>query len=364
MARIIKIGLLFILGLALVLGGCSSPGSEVAGEQETPTEGESGTQEIIELKYADWHTTAMDLGQIHEEAAKMVEEKTNGRVKITPYWGGSLLEYGNVFSGVSSGVADIALYMHGMTPGVQPLTQLFKLPLGFENQIEATQGFKEMLQKFPEFQNENLEAGVRWLSLGPMPAYSVNMVKKEIRVPSDFKGLVINTTGIFADIAVAGGGGTANLASGEIYSSAEKNVINGQIVALLALPQFKTDEVFMSHTMLEPGFSVYGPMGFLVNMETWNSLPSDIQDVLVDVYQWACEERARWNTADVQKYTEQYNNDPKHTVIQITDEEAKLWEEAAQSYVEKWIEETEEKGLPARRIYEEVREMAKQMGES
>lgn len=364
MNRIIKLGLLLILGVGLIFGGCSSPRSEVADKQETPTEATSEKQEIIELKYADWHTTAMDLGQIHSEAIKMVEERTNGRVKITPYWGGSLLEYGNIYNGVSSGIADIALYMHGMTPGVQPLTQVFKLPLGFESQIESTQGFKEILQKFPEFQNENLEAGMRWLSLGPMPAYTVNMVNKEVRVPSDFKGLVINTTGVFADIVVAGGGGTTNLPSGEIYSSAEKNVINGQIVALLALPQFKTDEVFMYHTILEPAFSVYGPMGFLINLETWNSLPSDIQDVLEDVFQWACEERARRNTADVQKYTEQYRNDPKHTVIQITDEEARLWEEAAQSYVEKWIEETEKKGLPARRIYEEIRELAEQMGES
>ena len=362
MNKIIKLGLLFTLLVAsLTFWGCSSPGSEVADKEKTSTEKISETQEVIELKYADWHTTAMDLGQIHSEAARMVEEKTNGRVKITPYWGGSLLEYGNVYSGVSSGIADIALYMHGMTTGVQPLTQVFKLPLGFESQIEAAQGFKEILQKFPEFQNENLEAGMRWLSLGPMPSYTVNMVNKEIRVPSDFKGLIINTTGVFADIVVAGGGGTTNLPSGEIYSSAEKNVINGQIVALLALPQFKTDEVFMYHTILEPAFSVYGPMGFLINLETWNSLPADIQEVLEEVYQWACEERARWNTKDVQKYTEQYKNDPKHTVIQITEEEGQLWEEAAQSYIENWIEEMEKEGLPARRIYEEIKEFVKQM---
>ena len=361
MTRAIKLGLLLILGVSLILGGCSTPDSKVTENRETRTDATSETQEVIALKFADWHTAGMDVGEIHEEAIKMIEEKTNGRVKITPYWGGSLLERGDIYNGVSSGIADIAVYMHGMTPGVQPLAEIFKAPLGFESQIAAAQGYKEILQKFPEFQDENLEAGIRWLAIGPMAPYSINMVSKEVRVPSDFKGLVINSSGLFADIVVTGGGGATNLPPGEIYSAAEKKVIHGQACPLLSLPQYKTDEVYMVHTLLEPAFTVYGVMGFLINIDTWNSLPSDIQNVLEEVFQWACDARAIRNTEEAQMYIEQYRNNPKKTVIQITDEEAKLWEEAAQEYIKEWIEATEKQGLPAGRIYEEVRELIEQM---
>ena len=53
-------------------------------------------------------------------------------------------------------------------------------PLGFESQIAAAQGYKEILQKFPEFQDENLQAGIRWLAIGPMAPYSINMVSKKL----------------------------------------------------------------------------------------------------------------------------------------------------------------------------------------
>ena len=29
----------------------------------------------------DWHTAGMDVGEIHEEAIKMIEEKTNGGLR-------------------------------------------------------------------------------------------------------------------------------------------------------------------------------------------------------------------------------------------------------------------------------------------
>lgn len=342
-----------VLGIGLILGGCGGSGGDAANN--------SGEAQVIELKYADFHTTAMDLGRIHEQALKMVEEKTNGQVKMVPYFGGTLIGSNDTYKGVATGVADIALFLNSTTPGVQPLDQVFKLPLGFANQEQANLGYEQVLEKFPQIQEENEKAGVRWLAVGPMPAYTVNMVKKPVRVPDDFKGENVKAAAIFARAVTSGGGGVTDVPPGDVYSAAEKGVISGQICPLLAIVEFKTDEVFKYHTILEPEYSVYGYMGFLINLATWEKLSPDIQQALVESFQWACDERARINKESVQKTIDNYKNQPDHTVIELTVEEAKQWADITNDYVAEWIKDTTDRGWPAREVYDGARAIAAQL---
>jgi TRAP-type C4-dicarboxylate transport system substrate-binding protein len=51
-----------------------------------------------------------------------------------------------------------------------------------------------------------------------------------------------------------------------------------------------------------------------------------------------------------------------HQIYQPTAEEMKLWRQAVQPVHEKWIADTEAKGLPARAVYEEAKRLIKEYG--
>ncbi|MCR4420587.1 MAG: TRAP transporter substrate-binding protein DctP [Clostridia bacterium] len=361
MQRTLYAVLVAVLSLGLVFGGLAGCGR--SGSEGQPSGGQTGesSQPVIELKYADWHTTAMNLGKKNEETIKKLEERSNGRIKVVPYFGETLLKSSDLFRGVATGQADIALYMHGLTPGVHVLNEVFKLPLGFRNLKQAQEGYNKILEMFPELQQENEKAGVRWLAIRPMPAYNVNMVDKLVRVPADLKGKTVKAAAMFARIVAGAGGGVTDVPPGDVYSAAERGVITGQICPPMALTDFKTDEVFKCHTFLEPNFAVYGLMGFIINLETWNKLSPDLQQLLVEVFQEGCDAINDMNVQEIQDVKAKWGGDPNRKVAEITPEEAKVWEEAAQDYVEEWIKNAEAKGWDARKVYEGARQVAAEM---
>ncbi|MGB9886431.1 MAG: TRAP transporter substrate-binding protein [Moorellales bacterium] len=364
MRKALYLALTVLLSLGLVLGGvagCGRSGSEGQPSTQAGSESQSSAQPVIELKYADWHTTAMKLGKKNEETIKKLEERSNGRIKVVPYFGETLLKTSDIFRGVATGQADIALYMHGLTPGVHLLNEVFKLPLGFRDLKQAQEGYNKILDMFPELQQENEKAGVRWLAIRPMPAYNVNMVSKPVRVPADLKGEKVKAAAMFARIVTNAGGGVVDVPPGDVYSAAERKVITGQICPPMALTDFKTDEVFKCHTFLEPNFAVYGLMGFIINLDTWNKLSPDLQQLLVEVFREGCEAINDMNVEEIQEVKAKWGGDPNRKVIEITPEEAKAWEEAAQAYVEEWIKNTEAKGWPARKVYEGARQVAAEL---
>ena len=53
---------------------------------------------VIELKFNDWGPPGIGIGKLHQQAAKMIEERTNGKVKVNCYFSQSLLKYPETFT--------------------------------------------------------------------------------------------------------------------------------------------------------------------------------------------------------------------------------------------------------------------------
>jgi TRAP-type C4-dicarboxylate transport system substrate-binding protein len=98
------------------------------------------------------------------------------------------------------------------------------------------------------------------------------------------------------------------------------------------------------------------PIGFLVNLETWNELPPDYQRIIIDTYKWVNEESVKYDLALIDTAM-QAARDDKHVIINLTPEEIKTWADLEESYHEKWIKETEAKGWPAKAIYDEAKRL-------
>ena len=89
--------------------------------------------EPITLKYAQFAPKPTFLGVQLERWKAEVEKRTNGKVKVNAFHGGTLLGAKDMMDGVIAGTADIGCLCMAYQPGRFMVTNATSLPLGFPN---------------------------------------------------------------------------------------------------------------------------------------------------------------------------------------------------------------------------------------
>jgi len=341
--RILLVLLALLLAVTLFAISCGSPREE----------------EVITLKFNDWGPPGIGIGELHQQAAKMIEERTDGKVKVECYFSQSLLAYPDTYTGVSEGIADITLYVVGATSGVHALNEVFGLP--FAGDIpDMTAGaaiYKQLLEDFPELDEENAEMNTKWLSIRVMPPNQLHTVNEQVRTIDDIQGMkIITGVGPLADMVNASGASAMQLGPPDWSTSLERGLAEAQITHWAAVHDFQITELFNYHTHFGGAGAGLVPIGFLINLETWNKLASDEQDVIIDVYDWVNEESLKYDIDLVVTAVDEAKA-MGHTVIELTPQEIAVWAAAVQPYTEEYLEETEAKGWPARKVYEGLKKL-------
>ena len=339
---------LLILGTALAFAG---------GDQEEGTAG--GGQEIIELDFNDWNPEgtgpAVDLWT---DVVKMIDEKSDGQIKVTNYLSGSLVKFPETFKGVSSGIADISLYLLGGMPGVHELTEVFDLPfLGFKDYDQATAVYNELLEEFPQIQEENAEKGVRILSIRPMPPYWIHSVKKPIRLPEDMQGQKTIATGYYGMIASEANGVAMQTGPGDWYSSLQKGVVQHIVNNWAAFGVFQLPEVAPIHTKFGEGGLGNSGLCVLVNLKTWNSLSPEAQAIIEEAYEWY-QVAVRQADIGMVEHFKAAAREAGQQFIELTPEEQQVWyDTVGKAAHDKWVEDMDAvgKGDTARAMLEYIK---------
>jgi len=105
------------------------------------------------------------------------------------------------------------------------------------------------------------------------------MLKKKID-KADLTGLKIRTTPFYDPLIKALGGSPVRIASGELYSALEKGVVDGTCYTAFGAIDYKFHEV--TKYMVRPRFGD-NVMQVLVNVNSWNKLPKDLQDLITNI---------------------------------------------------------------------------------
>lgn len=339
MKRISLILILVMLVLGLVIGG--HVGSV------------SAQDKVIELKFNDWGPPGIGIGKIHQQAAKMIEERTNGKVKVHCFFSQSLLKYMETFRGVSSDITDISLYV---AMPIHEVNRIFGMRFtGLPGMIKSTKIFKEMLKNCPEFNQEFEKNGVRWISIRAMAPNEFHMVKKPVRLPEDLKGMRVIGAPYMADAYKKVGASVVQLGPPDWYSSLERGIAQAIVLHYAATYEFKIQELFKYHTHFK-GAAGCAPIGFVVNVKKWNSLSPDIQKVIVDVYDWVNEESITLDAGLVNEAIESAKKDG-HIFTELTPSEVQVWLDWAKPCNDKLLDEIESKGWPAKRLYDGMQQL-------
>lgn len=321
----------------------------------TACEGEEGEPlEVIELTYAaeEGPTAAFSLADMIW--IEKIEEETGGRVKITPYWGGTLLSLTEGYEELVQGAADIAKVSieYGSAPGFDILRTMGSFYYGATS-LEQTRLVDEAIRElFPEIDGEM--SAVKILGYQSVTAYQLHTRDTPVRTLADLEGLQIKAIPMYTGPLAEFGATAMSVPMPEVYTNLEKGIIDGFMGPYEVLSSFNLAEVTKYHTAFNMSSCHYAVK--LMNMDTWNSLPAEIQQVFEDnVDFWTLQLDNSIQNVDQEgiDYATSLGNEFIELPPEDLQEFYRVWEVEAR----KGAEALDALGLPGTAIFEEVRRL-------
>ncbi len=271
--------------------------------------------------------------------AKEIEKRTDGRVQITVFPGGTLTPSDKCYDGVVQGISDIGFSVFAYTRGRFPLMEIADLPVGLASGVNATKAINEFYQKFKPKELDDVE--VMYLN-GHGPG--VLHTKKPVRTLEDLKGMKIRCTGIAASIVTALGGTPVAMGMGDTYDALSRGVVDGSMSPQESLQGWKWGEV-VKYTTENFGSSYSTGMFVVMNKQKWASLPADIQAIFRKVNaEFADRQGKVWDEIDLEGRA--FTLERKNTIISLTPQEDARWAAAVKPLLDDYIKRMKDKGLP------------------
>lgn len=322
---------------ALLFAGCG---------QDKGQEKAKAPAAVIKLSYANF-PPASTFPCIQMERWKAeVEKRTNGKVMVETYPGGTLLEAKNMFKGVQDGQADIGCLSMSYQPGVFPMTTAVEQPLGFTSATVASLTLFDLYQKYKPAEFKDVKVLTLFTS-----APSNIMSSVPVRGLDDLKGLELRASGTAAKSLAALGATPVSMPMSQAPEALQKGLVKGLLSSLEVLKDFNFAESCRYETITD--LPVY-PFAVVMNMAKWNALPQDVKDVLDGL----AREQSQWTGEYMDGHVresltwskEKYNIE----VITLPDAEKAQVQARTAGLLEEWKTQAKAAGLPAEAILEDL----------
>lgn len=284
--------------------------------------------------------------------AKEIEQRTDNKVQISVFAGGTLTKAPQCYSGTVKGISDLGFSLFAYTRGRFPVMAAVDLPMGYPNGKVASRVAQEFAKTFKP--KELSDVKVLYLHAhGPGLLHT----KKPVKKLEDIKGMKIRATGLSAKIVKALGGVPVAMPQGGTYEALKKGVVEGTFGPMEVLKGWKQAEVIKYTTEC---YSIgYTTTFFIVmNLDKWNALPADIKKIFDEVSDKYTDVHGKvWDSTDQEgrKYTQSLGN----KIISLSDEESARWRKAAEPVINDYIANTPDGDKHVKKIRELMKKYSK-----
>lgn len=271
--KIMGVILLFFL-LALFSWGC---GGEQKQTQQSGAQGTGEQQkEVITLKLAHGAQLVSPVQTTAEHFAKLVSERSNGRLKIEIFGNMQLGQERDTIEGMQLGTVDMVITSVSPVAGFVPDVSIVDLPYLFVSEAHADKVLDgEIGQTLLKKLEPKGIIGLAWMENG----FRHITANKKITSPADLKGLKIRVMQNKVHIATFKelGAAPVPMAWGEVYTSLQQKVIDGQenplhIIYANALWEVQKYVILTGH--------FYTPYLFAMSKKTMDKLTPDLQKII------------------------------------------------------------------------------------
>jgi TRAP-type transport system periplasmic protein len=263
-----------------------------------------------------------NVGPVFPIWAELVEEATNGRVRIENAGGPESVPTEEQLAAVRRGVADVTFNVSSFTAHEVPAAHLMILS-PFTPAEERENGFFDFIDRVHQ------EAGVRYLgrflSVNPFYIWTNDPIERL----DDLRGMRLRSAPAFHHVVQGVQAEAVNLVPGEIFTALERGVIEGFVWPLIG-PR-ETGWIDVTRNVVNAPF--YNQNGaILINPDAWEQLGPELQEQVLEA-------TARFEERMVETYLEIVNGEREQAeqagvgFVELPDEDRdqfhRIWYEAS-----------------------------------
>jgi TRAP-type C4-dicarboxylate transport system substrate-binding protein len=234
---------------------------------------------VIELSYGSPYPPTHQFSQADIAWFAHVEALSGGRLKIKPYWGGTLLSSDNAVLEVEHGVVDIGLVTPIYTrAGMKTNKVQSGFYEGAYTPTEQASVYKCLTRKYPVLLEEM--RGVHVLAVQGGNLLHVLTRDRAVTRLQDLRGLRLRTPSEIAPLLQAIDADPVTMPMAEVYSALSKGMIDGVIAPGDAVRSQHFNEVARYLSMFVVPRGAYPARA--ISEKTWARLPEDLRKILDD----------------------------------------------------------------------------------
>ena len=220
-----------------------------------------------------------DWGMGAARFARLVAEKTGGRINVKPYYGSSLLQGAQLRAAqmVSMGVIDCAFESTINLSPVIHECNLFSLPffINTYERLDRLEAGKTGAAVFAAMEKK----GLMPLAWGENGFRQITSSRRTITRPEDVKGLKVRVVGspIFIDIFRQLGADPVNMNWGDAVTAFQQGVVDAQENPVGVLIPV---QIWQYHNRVTMWNYLADPLVFYWNRREWEAFPKDIKQAI------------------------------------------------------------------------------------
>jgi TRAP-type C4-dicarboxylate transport system substrate-binding protein len=316
-----------------------------------------GADKVVALsKSYDWKMASALPPSMFENRALVefinkLKERTNGKVNVTLFQG-TLGAQGDHWDMVKGNAVQFALMAEAYAPGRMPVASLTNLPF----EVPDTITMKRVVDGWMKAGYlKELTDEFKIIFYKPTLLHQLFLSKKKITKLEDFKGVKIRAAASLSGKAISAMGAAAvSMSGGEQYLALQTGVIDGVITGVEGVVDRKLYEV-CKIGLEQPVLG--GMWAVIMNKETWNSLPKELQALIDEIAKDVAESDFK-ALLQIDKDKTEVAKQKGVVYYSVSPDEIARWRKAASEVDDAYVKEWSAKGYPVKAALEMMRKIA------
>jgi len=311
-------------------------------------------QQKFEMKVGHFTPAQHPMSKWIQDWADKLEKDSGGRIAPKVFPGAQLGPPPIYYDAARTGQLEVAWFLSGGTPGRFPLTELINLPylVGSAEIGTKVLNDKELRAKYLDAEHK----GVKLLLLFTHQPGQIHTTKKAIRTVDDMKGMRLRfSSPTIRDYVAALGGTPVGVPPTEITEQLQKGTLDGTFIdyggAGIAFKMGGTVKY------VAEVYSFVASFGLAMNPAFYEKLPADLKK-LVDDSVVGVEKAVGEGWDSIDGPGKKALVDGGAEVFRLAPAETERFRKISEQMAEAKIKELEGKGMPARAVYNMMKELS------
>ena len=216
------------------------------------------------------------------QVTERVAAETDYEIEWIKSYGGSVITLQNELQGVQDGLVDVGCTILVFEASRLPLqTMVYCMPFSCGDPQIVAKVARQMHEEYPEFVTDyETKYNQKFIGLGVSDPYGLYSTK-QIKSLADVNGMKIGAAGINLQWIEGSGAVGLQTSLNDTYQNLQTNVCQATIQPTHSCVNLKVYEVAPYY--LDANLNCVPFNAITVNLDTWDSLPAEVQKILAEV---------------------------------------------------------------------------------